>query len=504
MRFTAAAVQFEPRFGDKAHNLSQLLRLVEEAATAGARLIVLPEMATTGYRFQSRAEVAPLAEEVPGGPTTEAFAAQAARLGLYVVVGLVEVEPETGAYYNCAALIGPEGFVGKYRKLHAYIDETRWAKDGDLGLPVFDTALGRLAIQICMDCDYPEVARLAAVAGADVLIFPNNWIGDLTPWYARAVENGLYVISANRWNEERGTRFAGSSSIIDPDGHALNLLSRGDGLCLAEIDLEKARTARTRALAYRRPEAYQELLIHTHLWRSQDAFQLPNGRQVVVATGRVTEPAQMADQARWADRQARDKGLPGLDLMLFPYSASATAEEVLERLGPVARDLSCYIAWGGPDAAGGESAWLLEPEGLMGSYRAIHPQSGEGPAEPAFALFDLAWGRVGLATGLDLTVPETARILAKRGADLIIAPLQTGGEAERILWNCRWLENDTAVAVATPRGESGIFGARPKAQPGLDGVLFGVVDTASERIRAKEALRKVQPFWYGALVRDGR
>jgi len=498
MRFTAAAVQFEPRLGAKEQNLAELLRLTEEAARAGARLIVLPEMATTGYCFRNRAEVAPYAEPIPGGPTVERFAALAAKYQAYIVIGMAEVEPATGIFYNTAALVGPDGFVGKYRKLHSYVDETRWAKDGDLGMPVWETPLGRIAMQICMDADYVEPGRLAALAGADVIAFPTNWLGDQTVWRARAVENGYYWIAANRWGEERGSKFCGNSAIIDPQGGLLSLLSTGDGLCLAEVDTDRAREARAAALAPRLPDRYHDMLLHTHLWHQSEAFPaMPPGRKVVVATSPEVDPGLMADQARWADRQARDKGLDGLDLLLFP-SLGDRGAEALPLMEGVARDLGCQIAWGGSDRT-----WLVGPEGLLADYRAVHTAGGGEPGED-FATVDLAWGRVGLAAGHDLRLPETARILSKRGADLIIAPWAEWREADPTLCNARWLENDTAVAVAARQGPGSIFGSRPRAQEGLNGLLIGVVDTGSERIRSKELLRKLQPYWYGPLVGPAR
>ncbi len=494
MRYTAAAVQFEPRFGEKEENLVKLLHLTEEAARAGARLIVLPEMATTGYCFRSRGEIAPFVEPVPGGPTVAAFAALAARYDAHIVIGLAEVEPATGVFYNTAALIGPQGYIGKYRKTHSFIDETRWAKDGDLGMPVWETPLGKIAIQICMDADYMEPARLAALAGADLIAFPTNWLGEQTVWSARAIENGVFWVAANRWGVERGEQFCGNSAIIDPEGRLLSLLSTGDGLCLAEIDLDRAGGCRTGQLAMRRPDRYHDLLLHTHLWHRKDAFKdLPAGRPVVIAASPAGEPGLMADQARWADRQVRDRGLERLDLLLFP-SLGERGEEAMPAMAAVARDLGCHIAWGGLDRT-----WLMGPDGLVADYRAVHP-AGTGERGSDYAVVDLPWGRVGLAAGFDLRLPETARILSKRGADLIIAPLDPFDSADRTLWSARWLENDTAVAVATSQGESGIYGSRPKAQAGLNGLLIGVVDTGSERIRSKELLRKLQPFWYGPLV----
>src|SRR5207302_9942022 len=107
-RYRVAAIQYEPTLGEKEKNVTDLLRLVEEAAQHEARLIVLPEMATTGYCWESRAEIAPHVEPIPG-PTTERFQQLATRYGCYIVVSLAEVDPTTAVYYNSLALLGPDG-----------------------------------------------------------------------------------------------------------------------------------------------------------------------------------------------------------------------------------------------------------------------------------------------------------------------------------------------------------------------------------------------------------
>ena len=502
MRYTAAAVQFEPGFGDREKNIEQLVRLTAQAARAGARLVVLPEMGTTGYRFRSREEIAPYVELVPAGPTVQRFAELAAELHIYIVVGLPEIEPSTGAFYNTAALVGPHGYIGQYRKTHAYTDETRWARDGDLGIPVFATDLGRIAMLICMDADYFEPARVAALAGADVIAFPTNWENDQTPWRARALENGVYMICANRWGEERGTRFCGHSAVIDPRGSALNLLSAGEGLVLAEVDLDLARAARTVALSGRRPDQYQELLLSSYLWHWQVAQALPAGRPVVVAVGEATDAAAMADQVQWADKQARDKEWGHVDLVLFPFCQQAPDEG---HLAETARRLGCHIVWGAPDSAGYHAAWVMGPEGLVSRYRHLHAEPGVTPGAEGFVTVDLPWGRLGLLGDLDLALPESARILAKRGVDLIAAPVCWSSRHDRLLWGARAMENDTAVLVANALGGSGIFD--PNRPWGLTrgdleahGLCLGRIHTGSAVIREKELLRKLQPRWYDPLV----
>jgi len=504
MRVTVAAVQFEPRLGDKAYNLQALRDLTVRAAGAGARLVVLPEMATTGYCFCDRAEVAPLVEPIPDGPTVRAFAELAAELGLHIVVGMPEVEPATGAFYNAAVLIGPQGYIGKYRKTHSFIDETRWARDGDLGIPVFVTDLGRIGIVICMDNSFFEPARVAALAGAEILAFPTNWLGNQDAWRVRALENGVYVISANRWGEERGTQFCGNSAVIDPNGRDLGLLATGDGLVLAEVEPDLARAARTVALARRRPEQYQDLLISSYLWHWRDAQRLPAGRPVAVAAGEATELRRMADQVRWADKRARDRGWPKLDLAVFPWCEEAPDPGALAEL---ARALDCHLVWGAPEEGGFNTAWLVGPEGTIGKYRQVHAEPGSAAGD-GFALFDLPWGRLGLLLDSDLAVPEAARILAKRGADLIAAPARPTAEGpDRVVWKERCMENDTPLVVAEAAGGCAVYQPmRPRiTRPDVPGEMtLALVDTGAEAVRAKELLRKLQPRWYDPLVLPDR
>ncbi len=163
--YTVAAIQFDPALGEKDKNISDLLRLTEEAARHGARLIVHPELATTGYCWLSREEVAPYVEPVPG-PTTDRFQQLAAQYDCYIATSFPEVDPATNVYYNCMVLLSPTGLIGVYRKIHSYISEPRWARDGDLGFPVWDTPLGRLAGIICMDAEFFEAARMNAACSS--------------------------------------------------------------------------------------------------------------------------------------------------------------------------------------------------------------------------------------------------------------------------------------------------------------------------------------------------
>src|SRR5215216_3424436 len=371
--YRVAAIQFEPTLFCKSANLEALLRLTGEAAAGGAKLIVTPEMATTAYCWATRDEIATDVEPVPG-PTTQHFAEIAADHDCWMVVGLAEVDPETDIYYNSAVLIGPEGPVGLYRKTHAYISEPKWAKDGDLGLPVFETPIGRIAMTICMDACYPETARVPALAGADVICFPTNWLSEKSPspsWMARAAENGVYLIAANRYGLERGVQFSGGSAVIDPDGSLQSVLDSGDGIVWGWIDPARAHDKRPLPgrpedlIADRRPDAYSTMTLNTYLWDPGDFHglygirPLPEERRSRVAV--VQFSPIRGDVAGNLERVARETSLEETDLIVFPelvvtgsVADRETAEQLAEsipgasseRLREIAASAGAYLVAG--------------------------------------------------------------------------------------------------------------------------------------------------------------
>ena len=142
---TVATVQFEPIIGDRAGNLAAIERLAKAAKTQGAEIVVLPELADSGYTFRDGEEVAALAGPVPGGPSAETLRRLAEEFGLYIVSGIAEQDGDR--FYNSALLCGPEGYIGKYRKLHLWNNENRLFRKGDLGLPIFDLPFGRIPSQ---------------------------------------------------------------------------------------------------------------------------------------------------------------------------------------------------------------------------------------------------------------------------------------------------------------------------------------------------------------------
>lgn len=449
-----ATVQFEPTLFEKERNITRLLDLVAEAADAGAKLIVTPEMGTTGYCWFDRAEVAPFIETIPG-PTTARFAALAEQQDCNIVIGMPEVDAATGLYYNSAVLIGPEGVVGTHRKTHPYISEPKWSAPGDLGHQVFDTPIGRIALLICMDIHFVETARLVALGGADIICHISNWLAERTPapyWISRAVENGCYLIESNRWGLERGVQFSGGSCVIEPDGTLAAVIDGGDGVALAEIDLERARARQMfgePVFEQRRPELYMELPTTTYAWNPLDFFglyghrPLPPGQQSRVAVAQFTPSADIATNLAQIEALATEaRRSEGAEMVVFP-ERSLTGFELpnaqpvngvaTARLQTLASRLGIYLVVGLAEEAGGQlynSAMLLGPEGLIGTHRKLHLDTADGnwaSAGDDWSVFDTRIGRIGLLIGHDASFPEAGRVLALRGCDLIACPAAIRG-----------------------------------------------------------------------------
>jgi len=577
--YRVAAIQYGPTLGEKEKNISDLVELVASAIEHGARLIVLPEMATTGSCWISRDEIAPYTEAIPG-PTTERFAALARQHDCYIAVGMPEVDPETQAFYNSMVLLGPAGIIGTYRKLHSSISEPRWARDGDLGIPVWDTPLGRLCGLICMDAVYFESARIAALKQADVLLFPMGWSNERCPagwWMARAFENGVYVIAANRSDKERGVQFNGGSCVLNPDGTIQSYLDDGDGIVYAEVDVSRARDKGWRVqgellgqpLADRQPTEYQAIVQNCYLWEPlryhslYDLGELPAGQLSCAGIVQMNmekfsaQPYHLHTERLAAIRDmlqayVRDSAPAVPDILILPElllpgpvpSAAATQEALIahfrqgaievpgpetEALAALASDLQISMVLGVAervDETYFNTVLLIDPEGVYGIYRKIHlslyDRLWATKGNMGLPTFDTPVGRIGLATGYDVLFPETLRVLANKGADLVCAPaflafpqpiglMPLDGATSSaliefeednpnyfLLWRIRAAEHNLYLALANWYGEylglranglSGIFSPSASTYPwpevvadeGETGLMMMTIDTREQR-----------------------
>tara|TARA_B100001123_G_scaffold446622_1_gene601618 strand:+ start:1756 stop:2592 length:837 start_codon:yes stop_codon:yes gene_type:complete len=240
-----AGVQMDVQLGDNDANLERMERALETTAKGGATLTVFPECALSGYCFDSLQEASPYGESIPG-PSTQRLAETCRRLGIFTVYGLLESH-DTGLF-NACALIGPEGLVASYRKIHLpYLGIDRFTTPGDRPFSVHAAGDLRIGMNICYDSAFPESARVMALAGADVIVLPTNFppgsecmIQHVV--HARAMENGVYYIAVNRVGQERSFPFIGQSKICDPDGKLLaEAPASEEAILYADIDLARAR-----------------------------------------------------------------------------------------------------------------------------------------------------------------------------------------------------------------------------------------------------------------------
>jgi len=234
-----ALAQVDVALAEKPVNLEKILTRLEEASQNGAKLVVFPECALTGYGFKSAEEAIPLAESIPG-PSTQALAEAAKRLKISCVLGLLEREGES--LFNTAVLVGPDGLVGRYRKTHLpWLGVDRFVKKGEGPFQVYETEAGRIGILICYDLRFPEAARILALKGAEVILLPTNWPegAEANPGFlsrSRACENRVYLIAVNRVGREDGIRFIGHSQAVDPSGSLLTEAGEREGLLYVGIE----------------------------------------------------------------------------------------------------------------------------------------------------------------------------------------------------------------------------------------------------------------------------
>ncbi len=255
--------QFSPVFGEPQKNIN----IIEENIhnISDIELLVFPELALTGYTFEDSEEAYSLSEEV-GGELTEKLVNISRKKDIKMAVGFLERDGKH--LYNSSILLGKDGIIGVYRKVHLFREEKAIFKVGNNGFPVFDIGKAKVGLLVCFDWIFPEAARTLALKGADIILHSANLV---MPFYqkaavTRAIENKIFIVLANRTgSEERfGTRneFTGRSEIVDPEGKViLEVGEEDEGVFTIDINPEEARnkniTELNNIFEDRKPELYE-------------------------------------------------------------------------------------------------------------------------------------------------------------------------------------------------------------------------------------------------------
>ncbi len=264
-----AAVQMSPVIANLMVNRGTVGAAIAGALREGADIVVLPELATSGYVFQNMEELRSVAIPADGALFDEWAALASTRPSSVIVAGFAEAGAD-GAVYNSAAVVTAAGVLGIYRKVHLWDQEKRFFTPGSDAPLIVETAHGRLGVMICFDLEFPEWTRIAALAGAKMLAVPTNWpyvdrpAGERPPEVqiamAAARVNRMSIICSDRAGTERGVAWNEGTTIVDADGWVVSTVGPGDGVAWADLDASDSRKKQLAELSGvftdRRPDLY--------------------------------------------------------------------------------------------------------------------------------------------------------------------------------------------------------------------------------------------------------
>lgn len=482
-----ALVHLNVHYKQPARNREALLRLNREAARSGAALILNTEMAVAGFSFLSREDVAPFVE-TRDGATIEALADLAAESGVYIGVGLPEVDEASGIFYNSAFVLGPVGrIVCRYRKVSA---EARWACPGpEKQDAFFDTVWGRIGVLICSDTYYGLMPRMMALRGVDLLWVPANWppggFDPLELWQGRACENGLTIAACNRTGKDRIMDCSSAvSCVFGPGGEALLASSSADSAVflvdlLLDADGRLSGARREARLADRTPACYRPLYLDCRLIDDMTAhYGLPEPGEIGVhclVPGRDGLDLE-AIEGYMASAEKSDS-----DLLVLPRVSGADFGR--ERIEAFAK--RCNIAVAAAVRNGGPGCeWILTGGGRLESFRLEEPAvSGEWP----FPAVTFGPAKIALAPLSSLAHPELAVAFSKLGCDIVLASEDRLTPAEARLGALRTLEGLSVAVCAW--NEARIFG-RPEGHERWSERVFNGPGICSEILDTRRTRRK--------------
>ncbi len=256
--------QIEPRLMDCEHNVQQLKDILTEATSSGIEVLVLPELCNSGYAFDSKDEAQACAESIPEGEFSQNLR-EWSKDNRLVVAGVCEKTSD--GLYNSAAAFRQGKHITTYRKVHLFNLEKDWFLQGTKEPPVIGFRQYHFGIMVCWDWVFPEMARILAIKGAQVILHPANLVLAYcqNAMITRSIENGVFSVTANRVGQERELSFSGKSQVVNPKGKILLKMNEAE-VGVKWIDIEpiiadsKMLTKRNHLLKDRRPDIYKKLI----------------------------------------------------------------------------------------------------------------------------------------------------------------------------------------------------------------------------------------------------
>lgn len=464
-----AAVSFHSK--DQTYNIPKMSDIAVTAAKNGAKLVVFPEMASTGFLYLTLNEAKPNVDVFPGKATAE-FGKVAQKYNIYIAWGYIELDSATGVAYNSAAIVGPNGFKGNYRKHQLAVgDDNLWRAPGNLGFPVFNTPIGKIALLVCYDDSQLQSVLLPALRNADIIAYPtaslynpkgeaggsdnHTTIGSMATlpgWI------GINVVGADSSgvdvNPISGTSMIGpgGSSIWDTQGKVLASASvtnftdpKQPKVVYATINTSKPNPQREFWLKTRRPELYADY----NFYRPTHDSNVNNVSAQVSAVLVQYEPKTGAveENSQVIDRLINEK-IPGqgLNLAVLPFNSfigneTITKENVAKFAEPLngksyniaanlAKKYQVNLLFSMPEVTGGkyyETAILFDFTGKqIGLYRKSHLNEVEktwATAGNELPVFNSPIGRIGIVLNDEARIPEVTDMYMLKRANLLLVPV---------------------------------------------------------------------------------
>ncbi len=456
-----AAIDFVPAWGDLQGNIDRLAAVIPTLAEEEITYAVFPETALSGYLFNDFIEIEPYLDTIPG-KMTERILPLLKTHNIYMSVGIAERDAATGLAYNSAVLMGPEGIIGVYRKNGLNPQDQKIFAPGNLGIPVFETPIGKIALLICYDDTYWQYARIAMLKGAEIIgwhsvsdrIMPNAPANEKRGDHSTvshvqymSAYNGVWTICATRSGIETNPLhktqlyYNGGSSIWSPEGHRVagapvippvEIAPGLNGIYSAEIDLTESARLREYHLQRRRPSLYHPYLALHRSPTDQNATTVTTPVNLVAAQWPLGENHLDAITVTEGTLSV----LPELttvtgndDVAAILAKAENQGGEFEQTLCSLARKGGGYLVGSYPEIKDDRiyhTVSLAGPEGtILGRYRATHlnerDQNWASCGEEVIVV-PTPIGRIGLALASELSVAEFAGMFSALRADIIAAP----------------------------------------------------------------------------------
>lgn len=520
MRIKVSAIQlqaFNLNQADRA--LTESLNLIDKAAVDKPDLVVLPECTYPGYFLGYSGNATAALQDLAAA--VEAYCRKARQHGFHLIAGLPLLQGDQ--IFNAAYLINPDGeIIGTAEKSFLWHFDSKWFGAGKR-FNVFDTPLGRIGMIVCADGRQPEIARILALDGAQIIVDVTNWVTTgadkhrlTNPQYeyilpSRAMENRVWCVAANKVGMEADSIiYCGKSCIISPVGEIVATAGSDEqAIVSAEIDLGESNNKNIDEVfdihKNRNPRVYQAIADKSENLPVANIVKekiCPGDMTCFISTVQLDDATSLEGYFQKSRSIVAMMALQGSRIIVFPELSclgdAAAAKKIIDHAAALAAEYSVIVVTSAVrtrEGAAYKVSLMAEPEGAVHFYEKTHLDRNEQkkfrPGQ-SLTVWNTRFGHIGLMLGYEGWIPEVCRCLMLKGADLICWQTHMAGDRHVAIARTRSAENKVNVVVANTwgaktGGKSLIIGPGgvPAAQAFADGnqIVSSLVDMASARVK---------------------